>query len=50
LFLFGRNEEKNQRVLSELKALGYPSIAVSIDATNRPGLEPALRVCAAMSA
>jgi NAD(P)-dependent dehydrogenase (short-subunit alcohol dehydrogenase family) len=38
----GRNEVKNQRVLSELKALGIPSIAVSLDVTNRPGLEPAL--------
>lgn len=41
--VLGRNEEKNQRVLSELKALGIPSIAVSLDVTNRPGLEPALR-------
>ena len=32
-----------QRVLSELKALGNPSIAVRLDVTNRPGLEPALR-------
>jgi 2-dehydro-3-deoxy-D-gluconate 5-dehydrogenase len=40
--VLGRNEEKNQRVLSELKALGIPSIAVSLDVTNRPGLEPAL--------
>jgi 2-deoxy-D-gluconate 3-dehydrogenase len=41
--VLGRNEEKNQRVLSELKALGCPSIAVSLDVTHRPGLEPALR-------
>jgi 2-deoxy-D-gluconate 3-dehydrogenase len=41
--VLGRNEGKNQLVLSELKALGYPSIAVSLDVTNRPGLEPALR-------
>jgi 2-deoxy-D-gluconate 3-dehydrogenase len=41
--VLGRNETKNQRVLSELKALGIPSIAVSLDVTNRPGLEPALR-------
>jgi 2-deoxy-D-gluconate 3-dehydrogenase len=40
--VLGRNEVKNQRVLSELKALGIPSIAVSLDVTNRPGLEPAL--------
>ena len=40
--VFGRNEEKNQQVLSELKALGVPSIAVKLDMTNRGGLEPAL--------
>jgi len=40
--VLGRNEEKNQRVLSELKALGNPSIAVRVDVTDRPGLEPAL--------
>src|ERR1041384_389743 len=40
--VLGRNEEKNQRVLSELKALGNPSIAVKVDVTDRPGLEPAL--------
>lgn len=40
--IFGRNGEKNQRVLSELKAIGVPAIAVSIDITDRAGLEPAL--------
>jgi 2-deoxy-D-gluconate 3-dehydrogenase len=40
--VLGRNEEKNQRVLSELKAIGVPSIAVNVDLTNRAGLEPAL--------
>jgi 2-deoxy-D-gluconate 3-dehydrogenase len=40
--VFGRNDEKNQRVLSELKAIGVPSIAVMVDVTNRAGLEPAL--------
>src|SRR5229473_4538021 len=40
--VFGRNNEKNERVLSELKAIGVPSIAVSLDVTNRAGLEPAL--------
>jgi 2-deoxy-D-gluconate 3-dehydrogenase len=40
--VFGRNDEKNQRVLSELKAIGVPSIAVTVDVTNRAGLEPAL--------
>ena len=40
--VFGRNEEKTQRVLSELKAIGVPSVAVRVDVTNRAGLEPAL--------
>lgn len=40
--IFGRNGEKNRRVLSELKAIGVRAIAVSVDVTNRAGLEPAL--------
>jgi 2-deoxy-D-gluconate 3-dehydrogenase len=40
--VFGRNEEKNQRVLFELKAIGVPAIALKVDVTNRAGLEPAL--------
>ena len=40
--VLGRNDEKNQRVLSELKAIGVPSIAVKVDMTDRAGLEPAL--------
>jgi 2-dehydro-3-deoxy-D-gluconate 5-dehydrogenase len=40
--VLGRNDEKNQRVLSELKAIGVPSIAVKVDVTNRASLEPAL--------
>ena len=40
--VLGRNEEKNQRVLSELKAIGVPSMAVMVDVTDRAGLEPAL--------
>jgi len=40
--VFGRNEEKNGRVLSELKAVGVPSMAVTVDVTERAGLEPAL--------
>jgi 2-dehydro-3-deoxy-D-gluconate 5-dehydrogenase len=40
--ILGRNEEKNRRVLSELKAIGVPSIAVRVDVTNRPSLEPAM--------
>lgn len=41
--VFGRNDEKNQRVLSELKAIGAPSVAMRVDMTNRAGLEPALK-------
>ncbi len=40
--VLGRSEEKNQRVLSELKAIGVPSVAVQVDVTNRAELEPAL--------
>src|SRR6202045_492761 len=40
--VFGRNDEKNQRVLSELKAIGAPSIAVRVDVADRAGLELAL--------
>jgi 2-deoxy-D-gluconate 3-dehydrogenase len=40
--VFGRNEEKNQRVLSELKAIGLPALAVNVDLTRRDALEPAL--------
>jgi 2-deoxy-D-gluconate 3-dehydrogenase len=40
--IFGRNEEKNQHVLAELKAIGGPSMAVKIDLTQRAAMEPAL--------
>jgi len=40
--VLGRNDEKNQRVLAELKAIGVPSIAVKLDVTDRARLEPAL--------
>ena len=40
--VFGRSEEKNQRVLGELNAIGVPSLALQVDVTNRAGLEPAL--------
>ena len=40
--VLGRNDEKNQRVLAELKATGVPSMAVRVDVTDRAGLEPAL--------
>src|ERR1043166_5373162 len=41
--IFGRNHEQDQRGLSELKAVVVPSIAVTVDVTDRDGLEPALR-------
>jgi 2-dehydro-3-deoxy-D-gluconate 5-dehydrogenase len=40
--VWGRNDEKNQRVLSELKAIGVRSMALTVDMTNRAGLEPAV--------
>jgi 2-dehydro-3-deoxy-D-gluconate 5-dehydrogenase len=41
--VLGRNEEKNQRVLSELKAMGAAAVAVKVDATERTALEPAMQ-------
>jgi 2-deoxy-D-gluconate 3-dehydrogenase len=41
--IFGRNDEKNQHVLSELKVIGVPSVAVKVDLTDRAALEPAFR-------
>ena len=38
----GRNDEKNQRVLSELKTIGGRSMALMVDITNRAELEPAV--------
>ncbi len=40
--IFGRNPEKNQRVLAELQSLGIPSLALIVDMTDRAALEPAL--------
>jgi 2-dehydro-3-deoxy-D-gluconate 5-dehydrogenase len=40
--IFGRNDEKNQRVLAELKEMDARSMAVKIDLTNRASLQPAL--------
>ncbi|HCC59003.1 MAG TPA: 2-deoxy-D-gluconate 3-dehydrogenase [Solibacterales bacterium] len=40
--VLGRNHDKNQRVLSELQAIGVPSLAVKLDVTDRDALEPAL--------
>ncbi len=41
--IFGRNEEKNQQVLAELKSIGLPSLALKVDMTDRAGLQPALK-------
>jgi 2-deoxy-D-gluconate 3-dehydrogenase len=41
--VFGRNDEKNERVLGELRAIGTPSIAMNVDVTDRNGLEPAIQ-------
>jgi len=41
--IFGRNEEKNIKTLSELKKIGIPSMAVQVDITNRSELEPAIK-------
>src|SRR5580698_7534728 len=40
--IFGRNVDKNQKVLSELRSLGAASLAVKLDLTQRAGLEPAV--------
>src|SRR5579864_4748412 len=40
--VLGRNVTKNQQVLSELKAIGVPSMAAMVDVTHRASLEPAL--------
>ena len=40
--IFGRNSEKNDRVLSELEAIGHPALALSVDVTDRPALAPAV--------
>jgi 2-dehydro-3-deoxy-D-gluconate 5-dehydrogenase len=40
--ILGRNDEKNQAVLSELKAIGIPAMAVRLDVTDRPALEPVI--------
>jgi 2-deoxy-D-gluconate 3-dehydrogenase len=40
--VLARNEEKNQRVLGELQALGIHALAVRVDVTERGQLKPAL--------
>ena len=41
--ILGRNEEKNLRVLDELREFGQPAIALCVDLTQRDQLEPAVR-------
>ena len=41
--VFGRNADKNERVLDELTALGRHALAMSVDVTDRDGLEPAFQ-------
>jgi 2-dehydro-3-deoxy-D-gluconate 5-dehydrogenase len=40
--VFARNEERNQQVLSELKALGVPAMALRVDVSERAALQPAM--------
>src|SRR5215469_6228014 len=40
--VLARNEEKNQRILDELQALGVRALAVRVDVTERGQLQPAL--------
>jgi 2-dehydro-3-deoxy-D-gluconate 5-dehydrogenase len=40
--VLARNEEKNQRVMDEIHALGVPALAVKIDLAERGQLQPAL--------
>jgi len=38
--ILGRNPEKNDRVFSELKAIGNPALALTVDVTDRSSLAP----------
>jgi 2-dehydro-3-deoxy-D-gluconate 5-dehydrogenase len=40
--VFARNEEKNERVMGELQAMGVRAFAVRVDVTERLQLQPAL--------
>lgn len=40
--ILARNEQKNQRVLNELQALGVPACALRVDLAARDQLQPAL--------
>jgi 2-dehydro-3-deoxy-D-gluconate 5-dehydrogenase len=41
--VLARNEEKNQRVMSELQSLGVAALAVKVDVSARGELQPALK-------
>ncbi|MGL6222439.1 MAG: glucose 1-dehydrogenase [Steroidobacteraceae bacterium] len=41
--IFGRNAAKNAEVLAELQAAGARALALAVDVTDRPALEPAFR-------
>lgn len=41
--ILGRNEEKNKNVLSELKSIGIPALAIKIDLNQRETLEQAIK-------
>jgi 2-deoxy-D-gluconate 3-dehydrogenase len=41
--ILSRDEEKNQHVVSELKAIGVPALALRLDVGDRPSLEPAMK-------
>ena len=40
--ILARNEDKNSRVLAELKSVGVPALAVRVDVTQRSTLEQAM--------
>jgi 2-deoxy-D-gluconate 3-dehydrogenase len=40
--VLARNEEKNQRIMGELQALGVAALAVKVDVASRGELQPAL--------
>jgi 2-deoxy-D-gluconate 3-dehydrogenase len=41
--VLARNQEKSQQVVSELKTLGVAATWLTLDVTDRPALEPAIR-------
>lgn len=41
--IIGRNEEKNQRVFDELRAIGNPALALRVDISQRGELAPAMQ-------